>query len=74
MENQEVPYIHPFLQATSDAIVEDETQAVSVFIDHITSKKTIEMKGISEIERLRIDYEQNHLGSDEYFKDILNES
>lgn len=60
-KNQEVPYLHPFIQASADSIVDDEDQAIAVFIDHITEKKILTAKPLSDIERLRVDYEQHYL-------------
>lgn len=64
-------YIHPFITATSDVIVESFEQAAKVFLDHVTGRKKIIPKTIDLIESSRKDYEDNFMQVDEYLNSVL---
>lgn len=67
---EDIKYLHPFISASSDLVVNSEEEAIEAFIWHITWKTIIEKKTIDNIENLRQDYLENYFDEDEYFKNL----
>lgn len=68
--NKTLHYIHPFLTATSDAVVESFHDAVVVLLDHFSGRKIIRPKTIDIIEQGRQDYEENYKHLDKYMLEV----
>ena len=64
--NKTLHYIHPFLSATSDAVVEDFNHAAIILLDHFSGRNTIQPKTIDIIEQGCKDYEENYKHLDKY--------
>lgn len=59
-------YLHPFVSETSDVIVDSFDDAAKAFLEHISGKNPISVKGIDKIESARKDYEKNFMHLDKY--------
>lgn len=64
--NKTFHYTHPFLTATSDAIVENFNDAAIVLLNHFSGRDTIQPKTIDIIEQGRKDYEEHYQHLDKY--------
>jgi hypothetical protein len=65
-KSKEFHYIHPFLTATSDVVVEDFEEAATALLNHLSGKKKIQAKSIEIIDESRKDFERNFLKQDKY--------
>jgi hypothetical protein len=68
--NTVLHYIHPFLTATSDVIVESFHDSVVVLLEHFSGRKKIRPKTIDIIEQGRQDYERNFKHLDKYMLEV----
>lgn len=65
-------YLHPFLYATADIVVETFDDAARVLVEHLSGKNRIRMKPMNCIESSRKEYEEKFLAQDDYLKEYTS--